>query len=297
MLLGEHAVLCGGRAVACAIDRRIEARWFSANDGRLRIESALGRYDAPAAELPPDARFRFVLAVLRRYPEVVEAGGRLEIEADFSSTIGFGSSAAVTAATHAAAMALRAGAPAAPEEVFRATRETIRAVQGRGSGTDAAASVYGGAIAYRQEALPERLPAVFPLTAVYCGYKTPTPEVVARVEARRAVERERFERIFEAIDAAAGAAIDALRASDFPAFGAAMNRNGAAMRELGVETPELREIVEALRAGEGIWGAKISGSGLGDCAVGAGAHVAPPAEYEGHALRVDARGCATELRR
>ena len=109
-----------------------------------------------------------------------------------------------------------------------------------------------------------------PLTAVYCGYKTPTPEVIQKVEALRKADPAKYDRIYSEMDASVGEALSALRNSNVPAFGKTLDRNQRLMDELGVNTPELREIVAALQADPGIAGAKISGSGLGDCAVGIG---------------------------
>ncbi|MDD2236061.1 MAG: galactokinase family protein, partial [Kiritimatiellae bacterium] len=45
MLMGEHAVLRGAPALACAVDQRIQVDLQCRRDGRLRIESALGTYE------------------------------------------------------------------------------------------------------------------------------------------------------------------------------------------------------------------------------------------------------------
>ena len=75
----------------------------------------------------------------------------------------------------------------------------------------------------------------------------------------------------EAIDALAGD-----RTGDLaPAAGRAM----AGYRDLGLVTPELNDIVEALTPEEGVLAAKISGSGLGDCAVAIGSDHAMALPY------------------
>ena len=109
-----------------------------------------------------------------------------------------------------------------------------------------------------------------PLTAVYSGYKTPTPEVIAKVEAARAEDPERFASLYEEVDVSVADAVEKLRQHDLPGFGQILNRNHELMRQMGVETPELERIVATLQAEPDVFGAKISGSGLGDCAVGMG---------------------------
>ena len=49
-----------------------------------------------------------------------------------------------------------------------------------------------------------------------------------------------------------------------------MNKNQTYMRKMGVSTEKLDEIVKTLQQQPGILGAKISGSGLGDCVLGLG---------------------------
>ncbi|QBG47177.1 hypothetical protein EGM51_07120 [Verrucomicrobia bacterium S94] len=65
-------------------------------------------------------------------------------------------------------------------------------------------------------------------------------------------------------------AVSRLRNHDVPGFGKILNRNQELMDEMGVNTPELQIIVDALQQSPDIFGAKISGSGMGDCAIGIG---------------------------
>ncbi len=273
MLFGEHAVLRGRPAIVAAVAARVTARVAARSDGRLRARSALGALDAPwpAPPAPPPA-FRFVQAAALTIAPAISGGLDIEIRSDFPATVGLGSSAAVTVAVLAAARAL-AGRTTAPDALLAEGRALVRAAQGGvGSGADVAASVFGGLLFYRQtDAAPERLPGLPPITLVYSGYKTPTAEVIRRVNAAAAADPDRFERIFDGIGAAAERGAEAFRRGDFAAAGRAMEEGQARMEELGVCDDTLAQIVRALRATSGILGAKISGSGLGDCALGLGA--------------------------
>ncbi len=55
-----------------------------------------------------------------------------------------------------------------------------------------------------------------------------------------------------------------------------MNIQQGLMESLGVNTHLLRDMVDDLRKQSGMLGAKISGSGMGDCVIGLGAL---PAQY------------------
>jgi mevalonate kinase len=272
MLLGEHAVLHGHPCLVAAIDRRVRVALAPRTDGLVTVTSALGSYEGDRDDLPDHPKFRFVRSALRAHPDALPGGLDLLIEADMPPTLGFGTSAAVTVAV-VGALQVATGHPLDPHPILTDARTVVRAVQGRGSGADVAASALGGILAYRPDDPPVSCPVPdeASLTAVYCGYKTPTPEVITRVEqqwANRATERDH---LFTALGAAAAAGHAALLAGDRAALAAALNRGQTLMDELGVGTPELTDIVTRLRRDPGIAAAKISGSGLGDCAVGWGA--------------------------
>lgn len=269
MLLGEHAVLHGRRALVCAVDRRITVTLTPRRDRAVNLASTLGRLATDLDHLPPDGPFRFIAAVLRMAH--LASGADLVVASEFSDQVGLGSSAAVTVATVAAVNAL-AGAMPSAEELHGQALAAIRSVQGVGSGADAAASVLGGIVAYR--AAPRelrRLPRTHPIAVVYSGSKTPTVEVIAQVDRRRRGAPGRFDALFDEIDRSVGEAVAAVAQADWVRLGAILDANQRHMDHLGVSTVALDEIVAGLRACPGVLGAKISGSGLGDCAVGLGA--------------------------
>ncbi len=310
MLLGEHAVLHGRRALVCAIDQRITVSVFQCLEKVLRIDSELGQYEAPLDELTDHPDFRFVLDAAKQYPQ--EQGLELKIESDFSSDIGFGSSAAVTVATHAALMKFsgRANSPSEPlhrndgslgefapplDEIFHQSLATIHRVQGRGSGADVAASVFGGVVAYRAEPIEiHPMSESFPLTAVYSGSKMKTVDVIKIVEKQRKADPEKYDRIFDEMDASVGRVVD-----DFEFLGKKLIENQFLMEEMGLCNAALAEIIQIFQALE--VPAKISGSGLGDCAIGLGS-VAPTGllasggqdkpfgDYPVYALQVEPQG-------
>jgi len=282
MLLGEHAVLHGRRALVCAINRRMTVFLTPLGRPFLRIVSDLGTYESPLDGLKDHPDFRFVLDVVKQYP--LTQGIELKIESEFSSDIGFGSSAAVTVATHAALM----GAVADRMELFKRSLATIHRVQGRGSGADVAASVFGGVVAYRAEPLeikPRK--QTFPLTAVYSGAKMKTADVIRMVEERRALNANYFERIFDRMDASVGEVID-----DFSQLGRMLILNQKLMEEMGLCNAALAEIIREFQSA-GV-PAKISGSGLGDCAIGLG-EVPRIGNFQTYNLQVEPRGVLVDV--
>jgi len=277
MLLGEHAVLHGRRALVCAIDQRISVERFQCSENVLRIDSVLGQYESPLDQLEDHPDFRFVLDAVKQYPS--GQGIELKITSDFSSDIGFGSSAAVTVATHAAL----AGNTKNKIDLFKRSLATVHRVQGRGSGADLAASVFGGVVAYRADPLEiSPMCEEFPLTAVYSGSKMKTADVIRYLEEKRALNPEYFEKIFDRMDASVGEVI-----ADFPNLGKMLVLNQKLMEEMGLCNDSLAEIIfifQTLKTP-----AKISGSGLGDCAIGLG-KVPTIGTFPTYALNVTTQG-------
>ena len=99
MLLGEHAVLHGRRALVSSVHQRLSVTLSVRADRMVGIHSALGTHQTPLDELAPHPKFRFVLAALATTTPRLERGLDLHIASEFSDQIGFGSSAAVTVAT------------------------------------------------------------------------------------------------------------------------------------------------------------------------------------------------------
>ncbi len=270
MLLGEYAVLYGKPAVVCAVDKRIIVTLTPRADQRVMIESALGSYETDLLTLKIEKPFHFVLAVLKHFQTKCRRGCNITITAEFSDKIGFGSSAAVTVAT-LAALTSWLEMRVTPIDVLRHARNIIRSVQGVGSGADAAASIYGGIVAYQQQPLTaEKFSLTHPLTVLYSGFKTPTVEAIQRVQDRFATQKTLFRHLMSSIGQCAAEGAAQLRKENWQAFGDIMKVQQGLMEALGVNVPELQACVSELQANPGIIGAKISGSGFGDCAVGLG---------------------------
>lgn len=271
MIMGEHAVVHGRRALVAAVNRRIRVRLEPRDDGQVRIVSALGEVAMPLERLKSPAPFRFVMAMLRRYEDRLPSGFDLTIESDFPPDVGLGSSAAVTVAAGAVLERWTRARRPGPWDLFVAGREVIREVQGLGSGADVAASVFGGLLLYRAApAQVQRLKRTLPLVVLYSGGKTPTPEVVRRVQRSMKTQPAFFGDIFDLMDKGSAAGFQALRAGALKRFGELLNIQQGLMESIGVSNARMAELVYALRGEPGILGSKISGSGLGDCVIGLG---------------------------
>ncbi|MEM1143272.1 MAG: mevalonate kinase [Pseudomonadota bacterium] len=288
MITGEHAVVHGHPAIVAAIEQRVTVNARLIEDSVLEIQSQITpRARIPLADLTPTGPLRFVQGTVKRYAAVLPGGVCLHIHSEIDSTLGLGSSAAVAAAVAAAMEGLcHANIEAASlplESMHREGLELIRTIQGRGSGADLAASLWGGMVSYIPNsnnsssaktpaglASVEALPSPPELSLRYSGYKTPTSEVLALVAGFREADRERYDLIYEAMSALAQETIDYAQSESWKDFGDGLNRYQALMVDLGVSDPTLDQIVATARTQAGTLAAKISGSGLGDCVLALG---------------------------
>jgi mevalonate kinase len=270
MLFGEHAVLRGGHAIVAAIDCRLTVTVTPRPDNTIEVNSALGSIATTCQDLTFGHSFRFVEGVLRLFKDRQPSGATITIASDIDHTVGLASSASVTVALCAALKTWIDGSWN-HQDLLQDCCTVIRNVQGYGSGADAASIIYGGVIGYQaRTALVTPLASTLPLVLVYSGKKTPTPDVIRIVNALEKRSPVLYRALFSAINDVTVEALIALHTSQYQRLGRLMNHADGLMEALGVGTKELSSICWSLRDCPSIFGAKISGSGLGDAVIGLG---------------------------
>ncbi len=269
MILGEHAVVHGEPALVSALDHWLTIHWRRREDRQLIIHSQLAEHATTLDEVADHPQLRFVLAPLRHFAAQLP-GLELTITSQIPSTMGLGSSAAALAATLVGMQPLLATSLNTLAQ-FELGRTLIRQIQGRGSGADLAASLYGGTVL-----LDPQLPAITPIpfdkemTLIYSGYKTPTAEVLKKVKEEWAPLPELREALYQLMGNTVRQAVKALALDDDEhiLFTRLFNTYHGLMDALGVCDLTLAKIVYQVRE-QGL-AAKISGSGLGDCVLALG---------------------------
>jgi mevalonate kinase len=270
MLLGEYAVLEGRKALVCAVDKRITVFLSPRSDTEISVASRLGKFSCELSQIVVQPPFQFVFSAIKRFQKYFKTGCDITIESDFSSTVGLASSAAVTVAT-IAVLTEWFNIKFDSMQLIREARAIVQQVQGLGSGADVAACVLGGVVAYQTKPFfAEHLAHTFPITVVYSGIKTPTADVVRHVRDYFSKQPRLFQQIIRAIGVCGEEGVECVRQNNWLELGRIMNIQQGLMEALGVGTPSLNEIVEKLRHRSNILGAKISGSGLGDCVIALG---------------------------
>ncbi len=270
MLLGEHAVLHGYSAVVCAIDRRIIVTLLPQKNRIVTIKSALGEYQSPLDKIEIEKPFKFILAAIKLLQKKIPSGFVLNVQSEFSDKVGLGSSAAVTVATLAALHQWLFGV-LDEKALYRDGMQVVQNVQGVGSGSDIVASIYGGIIDYNPSAQRiQSLKNLPNICLIYSGYKTPTTEVIDIVKENEKRNPGGFKKLYSQIDGCVKQGVLAIESQDWSRLGNIFNEHQALQNQLGVNDDKLQRIIDRLLKIKSVLGAKISGSGLGDCVVALG---------------------------
>lgn len=240
ILLGEHSVVYGHRALAAGVSMGTTVE-LEPHDG----PTELGR------SAIHDDRLAEALAVA-----LPSQGFRVHIHTDLPVGVGMGSSAALAIALLRARAAAEGRSPDFAE-LHRGGFAIERVFHGTPSGVDHAVAALGGAVLYRRGEAP--VPIAMPrLQAVVLdtGEAGNTAELVAGVRSRRPAIDPVLDRLGELVEEVAPDLGDADRLAD------AMNEAHQLLGTLGVSTPRLDELVELAR-NHGARGAKLSGAGGG----------------------------------
>jgi hydroxymethylglutaryl-CoA reductase len=254
ILLGEHAVVYGRRAIAASIARHVE----------VRVSDLYGRALTPNGNgTPDDPRFRAAVMRAAELLDVEAADLLVHVHSDLPAGVGLGSSAAVSVAL-LRALAAFAGVDCCNAEVCAHAFELERIFHGSPSGIDNTAATHGGLFVFRPGQSPGQIRVPRPLSLVIAISKTPreTGRAVGGVRERWQADRAAYESFFDCVDSLVAAAARALSRGDLVSVGAAMNENHTVLAQMGVSTEELDEMVRLGRE-EGALGAKLTGGGGG----------------------------------
>lgn len=257
-LLGEHAVVYGEPALACAISLRTRVEAREARETSVRPRAA--------ARSPYVREALALLREERRFP-----GLRLRISSEIPPGRGLASSAALSVALLGAAGAALSRSTH-PAQVAPRAREVERRVQGRASPMDTLTSALGGA-----RLIPSGKPLPVPRCSLVLGdsgERANTGTLVARVAALRRFPSART--TLAAIGELTRRGARALERGDLRTLGGLMEVNGLLLDSLGVGTRRLRAMADGA-VGAGALGAKLTGAGGGGCIVALARNPAPVA--------------------
>lgn len=255
-LFGEHAVVYGETAIACAIELRTRVR-AELNDSII-IQSQIGRTGIDFEKHP------YISSVIEKMREIVPIKGVfLEVDSEIPVGSGLGSSAAVTIACIGALNELF-GCGLTLEEIAKLGHEMEIRVQGAASPTDTYVSTFGGVVT-----IPERRKLRTPDCGIVIGNTgifSSTKELVANVRKLRESYPELIESLMASIGRISKIGESLVMAGDYSSIGRLMNVNQGLLDALGVNILELSRLIYSARRA-GAFGAKITGAGGGGCMV------------------------------
>lgn len=275
MLFGDHAVVHDYPCIVTAIDQRMTVRITQVDNQEFNVSAPdvdLAEYTKPLTELgerdiPKAVRFLETAyrIFLERYPQ--ENGIKVQTKSEFSSSFGFGSSSAVTAA-FVWALTENYEIPLSYKELFDICYKTVLEVQGVGSGFDIASAIWGGTIYYVKPAsVVEALSAEhLPLIVGYTGIKADTATLVKMVNEEKRNNPRKIDSIFREIGSITILARQAIQANDWIRVGILMDQSQELLAQLSVSSVELDNLILAARKADA-YGAKLSGAGGGDCMI------------------------------
>ena len=264
ILLGEHAVIYGARALVTALDIGVRVHAEPSAPGAPVELVSTSRRD-PVRPNDGSELGRALEAILRNFPGCL--GVRLVIESTLPVGVGLGSSAALAVAV-TRAFATVTESPLSPSQVAQIANDAESVFHGQASGVDVAAASLGGLLLYRKGVAPEPVAtqAALPLVLAVIGSAPPTGQMVDRVRRLRLRDHARVEHHVTAIDALTERGLGAVAKADWKTLGACFNENHERLCDLGVSAPELDAACHAARAA-GALGAKLTGAGGGGCVI------------------------------
>jgi mevalonate kinase len=256
ILLGEHAVVHGHRAVAAGLSAGLRAE-VRPGPGRIRIpawdlETALG-------DGSPVSR-----AVERLLARLDTGPVDLAVDAQIPAGAGLGSSAAMAVSV---AQAVSRGRGLPETELLAAVAESERVFHANPSGLDAAAALRGGVGRFQREEgwQPVRLARPLELCVGLTGQTHDTREQVGAVAALCACD-PRARRLIDDLGEVSELGLDAIGRGDSPLLGGLFDVAHGLLAELGLSTAALDALVGSARAA-GALGAKLTGAGGGGAVI------------------------------
>jgi mevalonate kinase len=274
LLFGDHAVVHGRPCIVTSVDYRISISLEKRGNNMIVLnvpDVGFKNYIVPIDDLdkPHPKEVRFVLTAVsnffNRYK--IKSGLEIKTKSEFSAKVGLGSSSAVTVSTiKGLAELLKIGIT--NKELFDLSYKTVLDIQEVGSGFDVAAAIYGGTIYFVTGGKiiePLKIKEI-PLLIGYTGIKADTATLVKMVGRKMKECPKTINKVFNEIQKLTELAKIEMQNSNWQRVGYLMNLNQGLLRNIGVSSKELENLIKAA-IDSGAYGAKLSGAGGGDCMI------------------------------
>lgn len=275
ILVGEHAVVYGAKAIVIALNLRAYASIellsekkiiIEAKDYQLQEEFPFSKKNIVESDLLPLMPiYNCCKLMIDKFK--LEKGMKLEVWSEIPSGAGLGSSAAVSVAT-IKAVETGFGLNLTKEEISQLAFEVEKTVHTNPSGIDNFISTFGGCILYsRKEKIKNIKPPIsFPLIICDSQKSRQTGILVEKVANLHSKFPKIVDHIFNAINLISNDAKKALENGNLQELGELFNLNQGLLESLGVSNNDLSNLINIARE-NGAFGAKLTGAGGGGCII------------------------------
>ena len=267
ILFGEHAVVFGQPAIAVPIPQRyatVAIEPIIRGDEPTRIIAPDIDLNLPLSEVSEDLPFALICELVKEHGKLHHLPAmKIHIHSTIPVASGLGSGAAVSVAM-ARALCTFLGVKHDDAEISSIAFEAEKVLHGNPSGIDNTVIAYQKGILYQKEHAMQWLTIKEPihLLIVNSGEQKSTKTMVDLVATRISENPDEMQQKIEQIGLITLHAKEILSQGNLVALGTAMMENHQLLKDLGVSTPALDQLV-ALANQHNAYGAKLSGAGGG----------------------------------
>ncbi len=273
ILLGEHFVIYGARAILCAIDRRVSISAETIPQRTITIESEIGKlsikHDIEPTELDSPLRPLYHLAreITKKYNH--KGGIAIKVKSDIPAGVGLGSSSACCVAGAAAISALFEEPDR--QSILRLAVEAEKTIHQNTSGADCAVCTHGGVIEFKSDKFTKMdIVPDFKIAIVNSEIEHSTGDIVSHVKQFKKNNKRQFSEMLNKEDKLVNDALLLIKKNDLAGLGRIMTENQLLLDMLGISNQTLKMIIRI--ANEISFGAKITGAGGGGCIIALNNH-------------------------
>ena len=258
-LFGEHAVVYGEPAIACAINLRASVSVEIASAGKITIDAMDKRANCSSEE------FKYACCAAHMIKQLFETdfGAEITIRSELPPRQGLGSSAAVTVST-IKALTASLGIELDNETVAKIGHKVENEVQGTASPADTFVSSTGGMVLVEETKTSHLAQLDMPIIIGATGVERATRDVIAFVSDLKKNYPSVVNDVMSSIGDITRLGEQKLADRDLISVGELMNINQGLLESLGVSDVTLSRLIYAARTA-GALGAKITGAGRGGC--------------------------------
>lgn len=267
ILFGEHFVVYGGKAILCAINKRITVTVKTIPENKISIKSSIGNLvlapKRPLTEVDIQLRPFYYLAdkMIQKYDE--KSGMEITIDSEIPVGVGLGSSSACCVAAAAAISGVFT--KKSKEEILQMAIEAEKTMFPNTSGADCTVCTFGGIMQYDKQTGHSKIDSEprFHLVIANSKIEHSTKEVVSTVNQFKEKNEERFSKICNEENNLIDDVLVCLKKNDLKGIGIDIIKNQEYLELIGVSNEKLRSMIEL--ANKSSFGAKITGAGVGGC--------------------------------